>query len=111
MTNPSFGKDMLFIENNKIYADRSKFDCLYTIAGNTVYKGDSQSVFDAIYRLENNKVELIDGSAFRKVIYTLSDGGIYLGDSTSSFDQIMCYTSKSSSPMDLLMIVIVIGPL
>lgn len=85
-TNSLWGNDWLIIRGNKMYDAAYTSRCLYTIVGNKIYSGDSDSVFDLLYEFENGKLYQISNSALRKCLFTLSNNQIFIGDNSSVFE-------------------------
>ena len=96
MTSSLWGNQIYFFRDNKVYSDNFYNNCLYTIVGSKVYRGDSQSVFDVIYEVDQNKLIQVSSSSLKKCIYTLYSNKIFIGDSKSTFD---CLFSVEFDPV------------
>ena len=86
MTSSTWGKDIMHVNGNKVYFDSFKSDCRYTIVGNKVYKGDSDSSFDLLYEMKDDQFFQASNGSLNKCIFTFNNNQIFVGDSRSTFD-------------------------
>lgn len=86
MTSSNWGNDIMFVQGNKVYSDAFKSDCRYTIVGNKVYKGDSDSPFNLLYEMKDGQFFQASNSSLNRCIYTLHNKQIFVGDSRSTFE-------------------------
>jgi|TARA_R110000737_G_scaffold350964_1_gene391661 hypothetical protein len=110
MSTSLWGTDILTVRNNQVFDNSFNSNVRYTIEGNKVYRGQSTSVFDLLYEIENGKVYQISNSSLKKVVYTFSDGRIYVGDSTSTFDCLFSYELAYSGLRNEILLFLAIAP-
>lgn len=110
MNSSVWGRDVLFIRNNEVFDDSFYSNCMYTIEGNKIYKGKSNSIFDLLYEFENGKIYQMSNSSLKKCIYTFYNGQIFIGDSKSTFDNLFCFELDNSIKNNELLLFLAIAP-
>jgi len=86
MASSNSGNDIMFLNGNKVYSDAFKSECLYTISGNKVYKGDSDSPFNLLYEMKDGQFFQASNSTLNRCIFTLYNNQVFVGDSRSTFE-------------------------
>jgi hypothetical protein len=110
MTSSLWGKDVLFIRNDCVFDDSFESNCRYTIVENRVYLGQSTSIFDLLYEIENGKVYQISNSSVKKCIFTFSNNQIFIGDSSSVFDCLFSFEVDNSVVNNEILLLLAIAP-
>lgn len=110
MTSSLWGNDVMFIKGNKVYGDSFGSVCFYTIKENKVYRGDSDSVFDLLYEIDNGKFYQTSSGSLRKCVFTFSNNQIFVGDSRSTFDCIFSVRLDENVNNSLLLVFLCLAP-
>ncbi len=110
MTSSVWGTDILFIRGNKVYDDSFRSNCIYTIVGNKIYKGDSNSVFDLLYEVENNQFFQVSTGSLDKCLFTLNNNQIFVGDSRSTFDCVFSLETDEEVNNSLMLVFLCLAP-
>lgn len=110
MSSAVWGKEVYFIQGNRVYDDSFRSNCVYTLEGNKIYRGNSNSVFDLLYEFENDKFYQVSNSALRKCMYTLSNNQIFIGDSQSIFDCVFTVEIDPKINSSALLLFLCIAP-
>jgi hypothetical protein len=110
MNSSLWGKEVLFLKGRKVYDDSFRSNCVYTIEGNKIYRGDGTSVFDVLYEYDNGKFYQVSSGSLRRCLFTLSNNQIFIGDSTSTFDCVFAIELDTEVNNSVLLIFLSLAP-
>ncbi len=110
MSSSLWGNDLYIIRANKVYDAAFSSRCLYTIEGNKIYNGDSDSIFDLLYEYENGKLYQVSNSSLKRVVFTLYNNQVFIGESTSTFDCIFSVQIDNQVNNSELLLLLCLAP-
>lgn len=110
MTSSVWGNEKFYIRGNKLYTDAFRSTCVYTIIGNKIYKGDSDSVFDLLYEIEDNQFYQVSSGAIRKCLFTFVNHQIFIGDSRSTFECVFSVEVDNTVNNSLALVFLSLAP-
>lgn len=105
-----WGKQILFFNGRKVYDDSFRSNCVYTLEGNKIYRGDGTSVFDLLYEYENGKFYQLTSGSLRKCLFTFTNNQIFIGDSQSTFDCVFSVELDAEINNSLLLVFLCLAP-